>query len=382
MGRKRASRSGGQGSRARSAPAAKRIVVKVGSAVIAENGAMNARRISRLATDIATVHGEGYRVVLVVSGAVAAGYADLGFKQPPAAVLDRQAAASVGQPRLIDMFSDAFARHGRLVAQLLMSAHDIDDRQRYMSARNTLLTLLERDIVPIINENDALSEHEAMIGDNDHLAALVAHVVSASRLVLLSRVDGLHDGGPGGPLIARVEVGSKLDQHITTELSATGVGGMAAKVSAARLASDYGISTVIANGTRPGKLLRVLEGEADCTLFVPRESRLTARKRWIAVRRKSRGAIYIDDGAKRAVLERGASLLPGGVTQVEGRFAMGARVDIIDAQGATIAVGLVSYDADDIRRIAGRKAREIPKLLGYEYVDEIVHRDNLVILDA
>jgi len=360
---------------------ARRIVVKVGSAVIAAHGTLRPRTIADLAYEVTVLRHRGYEVVMVVSGAVAAGYKPLGLEKPPQIVLERQAAASIGQPRLMALFASAFGKHRIPVAQLLLSAIDIDHRRRFLSARHTLGHLLENGVVPIINENDALSDDELSVGDNDHLAALVSHVVSADLLVILSNVDGLLEGGRPGHVIPYVEVGSSVDTHISDGMSATGVGGMSAKVAAARSASNWGIPTVIAGGQTPAHLRRVLAGEEVGTLFMPRERKVSSRKRWIAARTRSSGTLVVDAGARRAILEKGASLLPSGIREVRGEFDMGARIDIADERGTPFACGLVSYCAADILRVMGRKSTEIAKILGHQYVPEIVNRDDMTVLD-
>jgi glutamate 5-kinase len=358
----------------------RRLVVKVGSGVIATRGRLRPKIVADLVYDVTVLRHRGCEVIMVVSGAVASGFQSLGLSRPPTAVLPRQAAAAIGQHKMMAMFARLFAKHRTEVGQLLMSADDIENRQRFLSARHTLLELLARGVVPIINENDALSDHQAIIGDNDHLSALVTNVASAQLLIILSRVAGLLEGGLSGTVIPRVEVDSDVARHIRRELSESGVGGMVAKVSAARLAANWGVPTVIADGTQPGQLLRIMAGEEIGTMFVPREPKLSARKRWIAFRTRSRGVLVIDAGARRALCERGASLLASGVRAVEGDFPMGSRVDIVDEERNVLAIGLVSYAADEIRRLCGRREAEIKSLLGYEYVKEIVHRDELVLL--
>jgi glutamate 5-kinase len=358
----------------------KRIVVKVGSAVIAGKGKPRPKVIENLAYDVTVLRHQGYEVVMVASGAVAAGFALMGLDAPPTTVVERQAAASVGQHRLMGLFAKAFERHRLQVAQLLMTADDIENRRRFLSARHTLQTLLSRGIVPIINENDALSDDESKVGDNDHLSALVTNVVSAQLLVMLSRARGVYANGDGS-VISQVEVGSSVEEHITTALSESGVGGMIAKVSAARLASQGGVPTIIADGLEPGLLPRIVKGEEIGTLFVPRENKLTARKRWIALRNRSHGVLRVDAGAKRAILQKGASLLPSGIRTVQGQFAMGARVELHDESGRAFAVGLTSYSAGEIRRLQGRKRSEFKEILGYEYTKEIVNRDDMVVME-
>ncbi|RMF81605.1 MAG: glutamate 5-kinase [Planctomycetota bacterium] len=358
-----------------------RVVVKVGSAVIAGNGRLRPRIIARIAHDVAVLRAQGCEVVMVVSGAVAAGYRALGLSQPPEATVPRQAAASVGQHRLMSHFARAFRSHDAHVAQILLSADDLENRRRFLSARHTMHLLIESGVVPIINENDALSDDEIKVGDNDTLAAMVTSVATADLLVILSCVPGVLDKG-SGRVIERVEVGSSIDDHIRRDTSATGVGGMGAKVAAARLASHWSVPTIIADGVAAGALPRIVAGEPLGTMFVPRDRKLPSRKRWIAVCSKSRGRVRVDSGARRAIESGGASLLPAGVVAVEGEFAKGARVDLFDGDAPQpFAVGIVSYAADEIRRIQGRRPGEIRAALGYVYVDEVIHRDDLVLLD-
>ena len=358
----------------------RRVVVKVGSAVIAGKGRLRPKVIADMAHDVMVLRHQGYEVVLVVSGAVATGYAPMGLAEPPDIVVERQAAASVGQHRLMGVLAKAFKRHRIHVAQLLMTAEDIENRRRFLSARHTIQTLVDRSIVPIINENDALSDDENKVGDNDHLSALVTGLVSADLLVILSVAKGLHANGGAGEVITQVDVGSAVDEHIGHESSPTGVGGMLAKVSAAHLASHWGVPTIVAHGLEPGILPRLMQGEPLGTIFMPRERKLNARKQWIAMRSRSLGTLTVDAGAKAAVVDRGASLLPSGVKQVEGDFSMGSRVDLRDESGHVFAVGLVSYSSHEVRRIQGRKHAEVRDILGYEYIKEIINRDDMVIL--
>lgn len=360
----------------------RRIVVKVGSAVVAGRGRLRPRIIAQLAADVSAVRHRGCDVVLVSSGAVAAGAPALGLSPPARTVLERQTSASVGQPRLMAAYAAAFRRHRLTTAQLLLTSEDIEHRRRFLSGRHTLLTLLSAGIVPIVNENDALSTDENKVGDNDHLAALVSNLVSADLLVLFSSVPGLMADGGRGPVLESVELQSDVERHVGRERSAIGVGGMGAKISAARLAGRGGVPTVIADGTQPGLLPRIVAGERVGTLLIPAAARLNARKRWIAQQTRTAGAIRVDAGARRALVERGASLLPSGVIDVVGDFPMGARVDIRDEDDRVFAVGLVSYSAPDVRRLQGRRKAEIRSVLGFEYTREIVHRDDLVLLHA
>ncbi|MFQ5423411.1 MAG: glutamate 5-kinase [Phycisphaerae bacterium] len=358
----------------------KRIVVKIGSGVIVGGGDLRPETIARLAADVSQLRSRGHEILLVVSGAVAGGYRELSCPQLPTRVVERQAAASIGQYKLMMLFGEAFARHHVGVAQLLMMQEDIEDRRRFISARHTIQRLIDSGIVPIINENDPLADDEAKVGDNDHLAALVTNLSSADLLVMLSSVPGVYRNGSDHDVIPEVDVGMSVDEHIRRDVSRTGVGGMIAKVSAAKLASQWGVPTIIADGTQSGNLGRILEGRRIGTIFLSKADSLPSRKRWIAFRQKSRGAIRVDNGAKLALIERGASLLPSGIIDVEGAFAMGARVDVQDDTGQVFAVGLTSYSAQEVRRIKGRKRGEFEEVLGYTYVDEIINRDDMVLL--
>ena len=373
----------------------RRVVVKVGSGIIAPAGRLDPLVIERIAQDVTALRDTGLEVVLVVSGAVAAGYLGMGRDRPPTSVVERQASAAVGQYQLMTMFASEFEKCDTVVAQLLMMQEDIEDRRRFLSARHTLQELLSRRILPVINENDPLADDEAKIGDNDHLAALVTSLITADLLVILSTVAGVLRFGDdqtddktddettyGAEVIHTIEVDSEIDSHITDDQSETGVGGMKVKIRAARLASDWGVPTVIASGKEAGLLTRIVNGEEIGSHFVTGPKRLTERKRWIAIRTRSRGAIVVDNGAKHALVERGASLLPIGIVEVQGDFGIGARVDLVDSEGEAFAVGLVSYPASEIQRMKGRQSEEFLDVLGYKYVEEIVHREDLVLLDV
>jgi glutamate 5-kinase len=360
----------------------RRAVVKVGSAVLTDRGRLSKPALVRLVEQTSALTRHRVEAVLVVSGAVAAGYRQLGLEAPPVDVVDRQAAASIGQPELMSILGRQFGRSGISIAQLLLSADDIEDRRRFLSARHTLQRLLARGIVPVINENDAVSDDEIKVGDNDHLSALTAQLVSADLLVMLTSIDGIRRDGGAGKRFTTIPPDLDVRDHLAAERSKTGVGGMQAKLAAARLASRYGIATVIASGHDPKVLDSVLEGKDVGTLFPPSTHGLSSRKRWIAVRSRSRGAVRIDDGAARAIVERGASLLPRGVVGVDGRFTKGARIEILDAAGRCIAVGLASYGAREIERVMGLPAADLERVLGYRYLDEIVHRDDLVLMTS
>ncbi len=355
------------------------VIVKIGSAALTRDGRLNRAAIARLGAEIAELRRTGRRVVIVSSGAVASGLQPLGLSAMPKAIVDKQAAAAVGQQILMAAWADAFRKEGVVVAQVLLTADDLDHRTRYLNARHTLQNLLHHGVVPIVNENDSVSFEEIKMGDNDHLSALVTLLVSADLLIMLTVVDGLRRGGPDGEVIHLVGPETEVQGHVARATSATGVGGMATKVAAALLVGQAGVPAVIAAGTHKGVLRALIAGEEVGTMFEPRISRLDPRRRWLATATRARGNILVDDGARRALVERKASLLPSGVIAVEGRFESGAIVRICDARGEPFARGMVSYASDEIERVRGRKGAELPQILGYRYVDEIVHRNDLVI---
>ena len=372
--------------RSRALIGARRIVVKVGSGLITAPGeGPVAPRISALAADLAALVKDRREVALVSSGAIATGMARLGLPARPRSIPEKQAAAAVGQSALMWQYEQAFKHHGIQVGQVLLTREDIGDRSRYLNARNTLLALLDFGVLPIINENDTVAVDEIKVGDNDNLAALVAHLIDADLLVLLTDVDGLYTGDPRRDPTARrletVEAVTEDIQRLVFDTAArVSVGGMSTKLEAAQKANASGIPMVIASGKEAGTLDRLLKGEDIGTYFQPREDRLASRKRWIAFAVPLQGRLMVDAGARRALTERGKSLLPSGLVEVEGEFAAGAAVGLAEGDGPEFARGLVNYDADELRKIRGAKTTDIEKALGYKGLDEVVHRDNLVVL--
>lgn len=365
---------------------ARRIVVKVGSGLITEpDRDAGESRIAHLASELAALVRDGREVTLVSSGAVATGTARLGLAARPRTIPEKQAAAAVGQSALMWQYEQAFKVHGVQVGQVLLTRQDISDRHRYLNARNTLLTLLDFRVLPIVNENDTVAVDEIKVGDNDNLAALVAHLIDADLLVLLTDVDGLYTGDPRrDPTARRLEtveaVTEDIQRLVFDQAGRVSVGGMSTKLEAAQKSNASGIPMVIASGKEVGMLDRLLRGEPVGTYFLPRDDRLAARKRWIAFAAPPQGRLKVDAGARRALTERGKSLLPSGVVDVEGEFAAGAAVGLAEADGPDFARGLVNYDADELRRIRGAKTTDIERTLGYKGLDEVVHRDNLVVL--
>jgi glutamate 5-kinase len=365
---------------------ARRLVVKVGSGLITEPGqGPHEGRIGALAADIASLIRDRREVALVSSGAIATGTARLGLEARPRSIPEKQAAAAVGQSALMWQYEHAFKRFGIPVGQVLLTGQDISDRSRYLNARNTLLTLLDFGVLPIVNENDTVAVDEIKVGDNDNLAALVAHLIDADLLVLLTDVEGLYTGDPrrdpGARRLDTVEaVTEAIEGLVYDAAGAVSVGGMSTKLQAAQKAAASGIPMVIASGHEAGVLPRLLKGEAVGTYFKPRDDRLAARKRWIAFAVPPQGRLTVDAGAKKALTERGKSLLPSGLVEVDGEFQAGEVVALAELDGKEFARGLVNYDASELRRIRGSRTADIEKTLGYKGVDEVVHRDNLVVL--
>jgi glutamate 5-kinase len=364
----------------------RRLVVKVGSGLIAApaTGA-DPERIEALAAEIGGVR-EGREIVLVSSGAIVTGMARLALAERPRSIPEKQAAAAVGQAALMWQYEIAFKRHGVAVGQVLLTAQDIADRGRYINARNTLLTLLHFGVVPVVNENDTVAVEEIKVGDNDNLSALVASLIDADLLVVLTDVEGLYTGDPAvDPGARKLDTVEAVTEDITRlvwdRAGRLSVGGMATKLEAAQKAAASGIPMVIASGRQPGVLRRLLAGEPVGTYFAPKADRLAARKRWIAFAVPPQGRLTVDAGALRALTHQGRSLLPSGVVEVEGDFAAGEVVAVVGAgDGKEIGRGLVNFDAAELRKIRGAKTSEIEARLGYRSADEVIHRDNLVIL--
>ena len=364
----------------------RRIVVKVGSAVLTRDGAgLDARVLGRIARDTAEVLSSGREVILVSSGAIAAGRSRLGMTERPRTIPQKQAAAAVGQSALIQAWERAFSSRDRRVGQLLLSAEDLASRRRFLNARHTLLTLLRLGVVPVINENDTVAVEEIKFGDNDHLSSLVTNLIQADLLVILTDTEGLHDADPRVSRRARLiplvrEFTPALDRLALSEPGEVGTGGMASKVAAARKTSHFGVPCVVASGRRRQVVSRILAGEPLGTLFLPRPERLSSRKHWIAFTREPQGTIRVDEGAVTALRERGKSLLPSGVVEVSGRFRSGDLVRIVDPRGHEFARGLAGYAAEEVGRIRGLRTSEIEQALGYRATDEVIHRDDLVLL--
>jgi glutamate 5-kinase len=362
-------------------------VVKVGSNVLTAPRGLNLRALRGIARQIAGLMDRGLDVILVSSGAMASGVKKIGLDRRPDELPRRQAVAAVGQAGLIMEYEKAFERYGRKVAQILLTSEDLTSRKRYLNARNTLNTLLEWKIVPIINENDTVSVEEIKLGDNDNLAAMIALLMDADLLIALSDIEGLFTQDPrdhsDAELIPVVRVISKSTETAAGRMPGPlGTGGMRSKINAARKVTAAGVPMVVAKGDKPDILSRLLAGEAHGTYFVPRREKLPRRKCWIAFSLKPKGSLSIDAGAAAALTSRGKSLLASGIVDVRGEFTVGTPVELQTTAGETIGVGLVNYSAADIRRIRGLKSQHIGQVLGQKPYDEVIHRDNLVITAA
>ncbi len=366
---------------------AKRIVVKVGTSTITyPNGKMNYDKIERLARVLADLNNQGKEVILVSSGAGAAGRARLGLTAKPKTIPGKQAAAAVGQGIIMHIYERIFGEYGQVVAQILLTKLDAVDRHRYSNTRNTFQALLEQKVIPIVNENDVVAIDEFKIGDNDNLSALVAGIVDADVDILLSDVDGLYTANPqkdkNAQLISEVaEITPEIEAVAGGAGSVGGTGGMYTKLEAAKAAVSTGINLVIASGEDPNIIRDILDGQQVGTFFLSKENRLQFRKRWLAFGARILGTITVDAGLGKAVKRRGScSVLPVGITKVSGVFDSGATVSVVDENGHELARGLVNYNSEDTTKLIGAKTEAIEKLIGHKHFDEIIHRDNLVVL--
>lgn len=364
----------------------KRIVVKIGSSLLTDGGrGLNNSAIRAWVRQIASIENRGIGVLLVSSGAVAEGMCRLGWNVRPKALHELQAAASVGQMGLVQAYESHFQEHGLRTAQVLLTHEDLSSRNRYLNARSTLLTLLEYGVVPVINENDTVATEEIQFGDNDTLAALVANLVEADLMIILTDQAGLFDQDPSlnrdARLIEQIQItDSRLPTMAGRSRGGLGRGGMVSKVSAAAVAARSGAATLIASGMEPEVLTRILASDPVGTFLIPDSEPLLARKRWLAGQLQVKGRLVIDAGAVAVLRASGKSLLPVGVVAVEGKFSRGDLVACFDESGIEVARGLVNYGADDTNKLKGQSSTRIEQLLGYSGETELVHRNNLVLI--
>ncbi len=362
----------------------RRVVVKLGSRVVTTADGVDRDNVGRLVGELARLHENGLDIVVVSSGARAAGLARLGLSRIPDAIPEQQAAAAIGQIRLMMLYEEFFSSFGKHVGQVLLTAADVEDRSRYLNARHTFERLLDHRIIPVVNENDSVAIDELKFGDNDRLSALVAGLVAADLLVILTDVDGYMSDDPRRGTAELVPVLDDVDTAIARASDRPGdhgTGGIASKLRAARSAARRGIPTIIANGRLAGVLPAALDPESSVgTLIHASRTPLSSRKHWIAYGMARRGTLVLDHGAVAAVCERGSSLLPSGIVGVDGTFDAGDCVCCVDEDGREVARGLVAYDATACARIKGAQSSRIAEILGYRISDEVIHRDDLVVL--
>ena len=362
----------------------KKVLIKIGSAVLTGTDGLDLQIIEQLVNEIAELTRKGYHIVVVTSGAIASGKHRMGISGPLKSMPQKQAAAAIGQGRLMRVYSNAFAKHGLYTAQILLTMSDLTDRKRFLNVRNTLSTLTEWGVIAIINENDSVAVDEIKFGDNDHLAAMIANITETHLLINLTSTEGLYDRNPALSKKAKVislvrEITEEIEAAATADTTSVGMGGMKSKVIAARKVTAFGIPYIIAPGKEKGILQAVIAGKDKGTLFLPMSDHLTSRKYWIAFTLRSRGKLIIDDGARVAIVEQGKSLLPSGIIGLEGTFDVGDPVTCVDQNGVALAKGLVNYGSQEIQKIMGLKSSKIEQVLGHKDYDEVIHRDNMAV---
>lgn len=363
----------------------KKVVVKVGSSSLTHNtGLLNLSAIDHLVRDLSNIHNRGIEVVLVSSGAISAGMGRLGFAEKPHTIPEKQACAAVGQVRLIHTYDKLFAEYGNISSQILFNRDDMSDRVRFLNARNTFFSLLKLGVIPIVNENDALTVDEIKFGDNDTLSAMVSSLIEADLLIILSDIDGLYDSNPkDNPDAKLIKVVNEINEDIEKMAggagSSIGTGGMATKIKAGKIATTSGTSMIIANSNERNVITRIFDGEEIGTYFKASSKPMHSKKHWLAYETKTQGEIIIDDGAVIA-LKNHNSLLPKGILDVTGNFVEGDVVSILSTSKDKIANGIVNYSSNEILLIKGNDSSEINKLLGYKNFDEIIHINNMVLL--
>ena len=362
----------------------KRVVIKVGSGVLTAEDSLNIEVIDNLVSGICELRQKGIEVILISSGAIAAGLKKIGLKKRPDSVSQQQAVAAVGQSSLIMAYEKSFGTYNQKVAQILVTRDDLSNRRRYLNARNTLFTLLGWEILPIINENDTVVIDEIKFGDNDNLSAMISNLIKTDLLIILTDIDGFCDKDPCVNEDAKIiRVIEKFDQKLLKRAGSIpgflGTGGMASKVKAAKKVALAGIPTIIANGLKAGILKKIISAKDEGTFFLPKKIPLNQRDHWIAFTKAVKGEIAIDQGATHAILDQGKSLLPSGVVGVKGRFSKGASIRLFDEKHNYVGIGLVNYGSEEIKRIMGVNTSKINTVLGFKHDDEIIHRNNLII---
>lgn len=355
------------------------LVIKIGTSIITHpDGKLDLDQIENLVSQVSGLKEKGVDVVIVTSGAIGAGMAELRLKRRPQDISELQACAAIGQGKLIETYSQAFKKKGYIAAQILLTADDLRSRARFLNARNTMLRLLEEGVIPIVNENDTVAVEEIKFGDNDRLSALVTNLIQADLLIILSDVDGLYDNK--GRLTQKiVRITKEIEELCGKKGSILATGGMQTKLEAARMVTRAGEGMIIANGRRQNILMDIFKGEYIGTYFEPHIKGLSAKKRWLAFFTKPHGSITVDKGAEEALTQKNKSLLASGIIGIKGSFKVGDVVSIISADGKRIACGLVNYSCEDLEKIKGLRTSDIQNVLGYKTSDEVIHRDNMSI---
>jgi len=363
-----------------------RVVVKIGTNLLADKErGINFGRIEELAKDIAYIHSLGKDIAIVSSGAIGAGVSALKLQERPKTIPEKQATAAIGQPLLMEAYENAFRQQNCIIAQILLTKDDFINRSRFVNAKNTFSALFEKNVIPIINENDTVAVEEIKLGDNDNLSALVANLIEADLLIILSDIDGLYSDDPSRnpnaeliPIVEKITPQiEKIAKSSKTELS---TGGMITKIQAAKRCVSAGIAMIIANGKNPKILEEIFSGNFKGTLFLPSATKLNVRKKWIGFVAYSKGYVVIDDGAKNALLKKKKSLLPSGVIEVHGDFKSHDTISVRDKEGKEIAKGITNFSTSELNKIKGKKTAEIEKILNKQTGGEVIHRDNLVII--
>lgn len=365
---------------------AKRVVVKVGSAILTGRNGLDLEAMNNLAKEISFLHKSGREVILVSSGAVSAGKRKLGFRDDRSlTIMEKQALAAIGQSQLMHDWDDVFEGYGEKIAQVLLTHSDMAHRKRYLNVRNTIFTLFNLGVIPIINENDTVSTTELKFSDNDNLGALVANLIEADMFICLTDVDALYDRNPLKDPDARAiytveEVDDVVESMADHSKSSLGTGGMLSKIRAAKTVAAGGGSSFIGPGRQKDILQHLFSGEQIGTFFLPSKEKMQGRKRWIAYVLKPKGVATLDSGACKAILRGGKSLLPSGIVQISGNFGVGDSIECMDSNGNLVAVGLTNYSSEDLQKIKGKHTSNIETILGYKEYDEVLHRDNLVLV--
>jgi glutamate 5-kinase len=357
---------------------ARRVIVKIGTGVLTGTEGLDREIIQQLVDEMAELIRKGYHIVIVTSGAIASGKNRMGISGKLKSMPEKQACAAIGQSRVMRVYSNAFGAHGMYVAQILLTMDDLTDRKRFINVK--------WNVIPIINENDTVAVDEIKFGDNDHLAAVVANITEADLVISMTNTDGLYDRNPKAPGVKKAklirlvrDITDDIESMATAEADPTGMGGMRSKVLAARKVTACGIPYIIARGKKKGILGEIFAGKDVGTLFTPMTECLSSREYWIAFTLRSRGKLFVDDGARKAIVENGKSLLPSGIEKVEGEFVVGDPVIVIAPDGKAIAKGLVNYGAQELHKIQGLKSSKIEQVLGYKHYDEAIHRDNMAV---